>query len=67
MEVVRAAFRPEFPNLLDESLLLQRLSREDMTGIVEAQLKRLQTLLEDRKITLEFDAAAERWLAEDGA
>ena len=43
MEAVRAAFRPEFLNRLDEILLFRRLSRADMTGIVEIQLRRLQT------------------------
>jgi len=66
MEIVRAAFRPEFLNRLDEILLFRRLSREDMTGIVEIQLRNLQKLLADRKITLELDASAKRWLAEQG-
>ena len=61
MEVVRHAFRPEFLNRLDEILLFRRLSREDMTAIVEIQLKRLQKLLADRKIMLELDDAAKRW------
>ena len=55
MEAVRAAFRPEFLNRLDEILLFRRLSRDDMTGIVEIQLRRLQKLLADRKITLDID------------
>ena len=66
MEVVRQAFRPEFLNRLDEILLFRRLSREDMTGIVDIQLRRLQKLLADRKITLELDDAAKRWLADAG-
>ncbi len=66
MEAVRAAFRPEFLNRLDEILLFRRLSRGDMTGIVEIQLRHLQKLLADRKITLEIDAAAAAWLADTG-
>jgi ATP-dependent Clp protease ATP-binding subunit ClpB len=66
MEVVRQAFRPEFLNRLDEILLFRRLSREHMTGIVEIQLRQLQKLLDERKITLELDDAAKRWLAEAG-
>ena len=66
MDVVRQAFRPEFLNRLDEILLFRRLSREDMTGIVEIQLRRLQQLLAERKITLEVDDAAKRWLADAG-
>jgi ATP-dependent Clp protease ATP-binding subunit ClpB len=63
---VRAAFRPEFLNRLDEILLFRRLSREDMKGIVEIQLRRLRQLLTERKITLEIDNAAEAWLADKG-
>ncbi|MGH7123293.1 MAG: AAA family ATPase, partial [Stellaceae bacterium] len=66
MEIVRAAFRPEFLNRLDEILLFRRLSRKDMAGIVDIQLARLQKLLSDRKITLKLDDAAERWLADQG-
>jgi ATP-dependent Clp protease ATP-binding subunit ClpB len=66
MEEVRRAFRPEFLNRLDEILLFRRLSREDMTGIVEIQLRHLQALLAERKITLEPDDAARRWLADAG-
>jgi len=66
MEAVRTAFRPEFLNRLDEILLFRRLSREDMTGIVDIQLARLQQLLGDRKIVLDVDPAAKAWLAETG-
>jgi ATP-dependent Clp protease ATP-binding subunit ClpB len=66
MEAVRAAFRPEFLNRLDEILLFRRLSRDDMKGIVTIQLERLRKLLADRKITLEVDNAASAWLANAG-
>ena len=66
MEAVRHAFRPEFLNRLDEILLFRRLSRDDMTGIVEIQLGRLKKLLEDRKIALDLDAKAMAWLADAG-
>ena len=66
MEIVRAAFRPEFLNRLDEILLFRRLNRADMQGIVDIQLQRLQKLLQDRKITLDLDDAAKRWLADTG-
>jgi ATP-dependent Clp protease ATP-binding subunit ClpB len=66
MESVRAAFRPEFLNRLDEILLFRRLSRRDMTAIVDIQLQRLNKLLADRKITLDIDEAAKRWLADAG-
>jgi ATP-dependent Clp protease ATP-binding subunit ClpB len=66
MEAVRAAFRPEFLNRLDEILLFRRLSRADMTGIVDIQLKHLAKLLADRKIALDIDQSAKVWLAETG-
>jgi ATP-dependent Clp protease ATP-binding subunit ClpB len=66
MDAVRANFRPEFLNRLDEILIFRRLSRQDMTGIVEIQLRRLQKLLVDRKIALDIDASAKTWLAETG-
>ena len=66
MDAVRAAFRPEFLNRLDEILVFRRLSRDDMTGIVDIQLSRLRKLLEDRKIVLEVDDEAKRWLADAG-
>jgi ATP-dependent Clp protease ATP-binding subunit ClpB len=66
MAVVRASFRPEFLNRLDEIILFERLSREHMKGIVEIQLKRLEALLAERKIALYITDAAQRWLAEAG-
>jgi ATP-dependent Clp protease ATP-binding subunit ClpB len=66
MEVVRAAFRPEFLNRIDDILLFHRLTRIQMTGIVEIQLKRLEQLLADRKMTLELDDKAKTWLANAG-
>ena len=66
MEVVRAAFRPEFLNRLDEILLFHRLTRAQMSGIVEIQLQRLDALLAERKIRLELDDKAREWLAESG-
>ncbi len=66
MEIVRGSFRPEFLNRLDEILIFQRLSRKDMTSIVDIQLKRLDKLLADRKITLKVDQAGKTWLADAG-
>jgi len=66
MEAVRAAFRPEFLNRLDEILLFRRLSRDDMVGIVDIQLAQLEKLLEDRKVALDIDAEAKKWLANAG-
>ncbi|MGI9508049.1 MAG: ATP-dependent chaperone ClpB [Geminicoccaceae bacterium] len=66
MAVVQASFRPEFLNRLDEIILFNRLGRADMSGIVDIQLKRLAQLLEDRKLSLDLDDAAKRWLADTG-
>ncbi|HVG48747.1 MAG TPA: AAA family ATPase, partial [Rubellimicrobium sp.] len=66
MEAVRAHFRPEFLNRLDEQIIFDRLDRGDMTGIVEIQLRRLEQRLAQRKITLTLDAAAKQWLADEG-
>ena len=66
MAAVRAAFRPEFLNRVDEILIFRRLTRADMKGIVDIQLKGLQRLLEDRKITLVLDDKARAWLANAG-
>jgi ATP-dependent Clp protease ATP-binding subunit ClpB len=66
MEEVRRNFRPEFLNRLDEILLFRRLSRAQMTGIVDIQLGHLRKLLADRKIALELDEAALAWLADAG-
>jgi len=66
MQAVRAAFRPEFLNRLDETLIFRRLARADMASIVQIQLKRLEKLLDDRNIRLNLDQAAVDWLAEQG-
>ncbi len=66
MEAVRAHFRPEFLNRLDETIIFDRLTRGDMDGIVTIQLRRLEKRLAQRKIALELDAAAKHWLAEEG-
>ena len=66
MHAVRAHFRPEFINRVDEIILFHRLRREDMAAIVDIQLMRLGKLLEDRKITLDLSPAARAWLADKG-
>jgi ATP-dependent Clp protease ATP-binding subunit ClpB len=66
MGMVRAHFRPEFLNRVDEIILFHRLQKSEMGRIVEIQFNRLQRLLEDRKITLTLDAAARDWLATKG-
>jgi ATP-dependent Clp protease ATP-binding subunit ClpB len=66
MGVVRGHFRPEFLNRIDEIILFHRLRREDMGEIVDIQLRRLNRLLEDRKMGLSLDAKARQWLADKG-
>jgi ATP-dependent Clp protease ATP-binding subunit ClpB len=66
MEIVRAHFRPEFLNRLDEMILFHRLGQDHMGPIVEIQVSRVQKLLKDRKITLELTEAAKRWLGRVG-
>jgi ATP-dependent Clp protease ATP-binding subunit ClpB len=66
MAVVRSAFRPEFLNRVDEIILFHRLKREQMSRIVDIQLRRLAKLLEDRKIMLTLEPAAREWLADKG-
>ena len=66
MDVVRASFRPEFLNRLDEILLFHRLTRAEMTGVVTIQLGRLKDILAERKIELALDQAAQDWLADKG-
>ncbi|HRK71951.1 MAG TPA: ATP-dependent chaperone ClpB [Micropepsaceae bacterium] len=66
MEIVRAKFRPEFLNRLDEIILFHRLMRSQMDAIVTIQLRRLEQLLLPRKITLALDDKARQWLAEAG-
>ena len=66
MEQVRAHFRPEFLNRLDEIILFHRLGVEHMAPIVEIQVGRVAALLKDRKITLDLSEAAKRWLGRVG-
>ena len=66
MAVVRANFRPEFLNRVDEIILFHRLKRSEMTKIVDIQMARLAKLLEDRKITIELEPSARDWLADKG-
>ncbi|MEZ5796961.1 MAG: ATP-dependent chaperone ClpB [Paracoccaceae bacterium] len=66
MEAVRAHFRPEFLNRLDEQIIFDRLNRADMSGIVEIQLRRLEQRLAQRKITLALTGEAKAWLADEG-
>ncbi|HEX8402142.1 MAG TPA: ATP-dependent chaperone ClpB [Allosphingosinicella sp.] len=66
MDVVRAHFRPEFLNRLDEIILFHRLAQEHMGPIVDIQVARVQQLLADRKIRLELSEGARNWLGRVG-
>ncbi|WP_265528561.1 ATP-dependent chaperone ClpB [Sphingomicrobium marinum] len=66
METVRGHFRPEFLNRLDEIVLFHRLSQAHMAPIVDIQVRRLQRLLDDKKITVELTDGAREWLGRVG-
>ncbi|MDR6128736.1 ATP-dependent Clp protease ATP-binding subunit ClpB [Sphingomonas sp. SORGH_AS802] len=66
MDIVRAHFRPEFLNRLDEIILFHRLGQAHMGPIVDIQVGRVQRLLADRKITLTLTDAARAWLGRVG-
>lgn len=66
MEVVKASFRPEFLNRVDEIILFHRLRRTEMGAIVDIQMKRLLSLLSERKIVIDLAPDARAWLADKG-
>jgi ATP-dependent Clp protease ATP-binding subunit ClpB len=66
MAIVRASFRPEFLNRIDEIILFHRLQKSEMAHIVDIQMKRLAKLLEERKITIALEPSARTWLADKG-
>ncbi|WP_075997455.1 ATP-dependent chaperone ClpB [Salaquimonas pukyongi] len=66
MNVVKASFRPEFINRIDDIILFHRLKRENMAEIVRIQLARLEKLLTDRRISLSLTDEAVEWLASKG-
>jgi len=66
LEHLRAAFRPEFLNRVDEVVVFRPLSREDVGRIVEIQLGRLRGLLSERKLTLKLSEPAREAIADAG-
>ncbi|HOA02597.1 MAG TPA: ATP-dependent chaperone ClpB [Dermatophilaceae bacterium] len=66
MGMVRASFKPEFLNRLDEVVIFDPLSTEELARIVELQVRALSARLADRRITLEVTEAAKEWLAVTG-
>ncbi|WP_221031345.1 ATP-dependent chaperone ClpB [Actomonas aquatica] len=66
MTELRQAFRPEFLNRIDETILFKPLTLEEITSIVDLLLADLNRRLADRRVTVELDAAAKTWAAEKG-
>ncbi len=66
MGAIRAHFRPEFLNRIDETVFFKRLGRKEITSIVDIQVQRLSRLLADRNITIELDRQAHEWLGNRG-
>ncbi len=65
-EVLRQSFRPEFLNRIDETVIFQRLTQEQIRQIVDLQVRRLVARVEDRRIALEVTDAARSLLADEG-
>ena len=66
MSVVQASFKPEFLNRLDDIIIFEALSKEELGEIVEIQLARIAKRLTDRRLSLEVTDAARSWLADEG-
>ena len=66
MEALRATFRPEFLNRVDETIIFHRLEREDISKIVKIQIGRLQTLLDEKNLKIELTEGAHEFLADAG-
>jgi ATP-dependent Clp protease ATP-binding subunit ClpB len=66
MDALRARFRPEFLNRVDEIIIFDRLTEDDLKKIVEIQLRRLTKRLEQQKITLDLSDSAKELLAREG-
>ncbi|MFZ1485861.1 ATP-dependent Clp protease ATP-binding subunit [Nostocoides sp.] len=66
LSAVRAAFKPEFLNRLDDIIIFEPLSQEELAHIVELQVRQFATRLHDRRITLDVTDAARTWLARTG-
>jgi ATP-dependent Clp protease ATP-binding subunit ClpB len=66
MEALRAVFRPEFINRIDEIVIFNPLGKEQLARIVGLMLKNVENLLAERQITLELTPAAEELLLREG-
>ncbi len=66
MDMLKSSFRPEFLNRLDEIIIFNKLSLDNLKKIVSVQINYLQSLMRDKRITLNLDDKAKNWLAENG-
>jgi len=66
LAAVRQAFKPEFLNRLDDIVVFDALSREDLAEIVDLQIQAMAKRLEERRLTIEVSSDARQWLAEEG-
>ena len=66
MDVLKASFKPEFLNRIDDIIIFHPLTREHMKGVVDIQIERLRALLKDRKLNIEITEPAREWLAREG-
>jgi ATP-dependent Clp protease ATP-binding subunit ClpB len=65
-QILREHFKPEFLNRIDDIVIFHRLSREQITQIIDVQLERLRAMLHERNISLELQASARELLAREG-
>jgi ATP-dependent Clp protease ATP-binding subunit ClpB len=66
MEAVRAQFKPEFLNRIDELIIFHGLGLKEIKAIVEIQMKRLQKRLSEKRISLELSEKSKEWIAKEG-
>ncbi|MYM18763.1 ATP-dependent chaperone ClpB [Brevibacterium sp. 5221] len=66
MDIVHQSFKPEFLNRLDDIVMFEALTTEDLAHIVDLQIQSMQSRLSDRRITLRVSPAASEWLAIEG-
>jgi ATPases with chaperone activity, ATP-binding subunit len=66
VQVLRDYFKPEFLNRIDDIVVFKQLSREQIAAIIDVQLERLRSMLEERGIRIELDASAKDLLVQEG-
>ena len=65
-EQIKVHFKPEFLNRLDDIIIFNRLTKEEMIKIIDIQIKDLVQKLNDKKITISFEKSAKEWLVNEG-